>query len=146
MSATMEKGGNDHPEVPNLSALGRVWRDGLLEHQFLLQSCSRCGEARWYPRSRCPACGSDDSTPLASNGLGTIVSLSRIAVNAEPDFERQLPYVVALVNLAEGPTVVVRLVDQDADRCVIGATVEPDWSATGDLAPRFRLRSEDRGR
>jgi len=127
-----------------LSASGDAWRAALGARRFLLQACARCGRSRWYPRARCPGCGSAEAAPLEADGTGTVFSLSRVAVNAEPGFEGQAPYLIALIRLLEGPSVVARIVAADADRCAIGSSVEPDWTEPGDPTPRFRLRGEER--
>lgn len=60
--------------------------------------------------------------PYTSGGQGEVVSYT-IVTNAPEGFEEQVPYTLALVKLAEGPTVLAQLTDLD-EPVEIGMPVE----------------------
>ncbi|MER5619422.1 OB-fold domain-containing protein [Streptosporangium sp. NPDC002544] len=64
--------------------------------------CRECGDFFLYPRAYCPACMSDQ---VALEPVSGVATLESYVVNhrAAPGFEGEVPYVVALVRLAEGP-------------------------------------------
>jgi uncharacterized OB-fold protein len=90
--------------------------DGTSAGKFLLRRCSACKKAHWYPRSLCPFCFGECAWEEAS-GNGTIYSLS-VMKRAE------VPYVMAYVTLAEGPTMMTNIVDADLDSLKIGQAVK----------------------
>jgi uncharacterized OB-fold protein len=128
-----------------LSSAGDSWRESLASDRFLIQVCGRCGTARWYHRAACPACGSVTADDVASGADGRIISLTRVAVNAEPEFHGQAPYTLAFIQLDEGPSLIARM-SEGAATCSIGDPVTADWPAADHHVPRFKLRSESAGR
>jgi uncharacterized OB-fold protein len=60
--------------------------------------------------------------------------------NAPPDFQSDAPYVVALVDLEEGPRMMTRLIDCERERLQVGLAVEVVFlPAENDLVlPFFR--------
>lgn len=90
--------------------------EGTSAGKFLVRRCTACKKAHWYPRSLCPFCFGDCTWEEAS-GSGTIYSLS-VMKRAE------VPYVMAYVTLAEGPTMLTNIVDSDMDSLKIGQAVK----------------------
>ena len=70
-------------------------------HQFILQRCAACGAHQFYPRPFCLVCGSAEVAWVPSAGRGTIYAQTTVHVPVIPELEP--PYVVALVQLDEGP-------------------------------------------
>lgn len=83
--------------------------DAAKDGRFLLQRCTRCGKAIFYPRPVCPFCTAADLTWFIAGGIGTIHSITTVY---DPKNERSA-YQVALVTLAEGPRVLARCVSND---------------------------------
>ncbi len=79
--------------------------------ELLVQRCRKCGFHIWYPRPSCPRCGSLELEWAKSSGLGTVYSytvIRRVVANS-PDFQRDIPFVVAEVDLDEGVRLYGRL-------------------------------------
>jgi len=91
--------------------------DAAKKGMFLIRRCKECGKAHWYPRSICPFCWSDDTEWVEGSGKGTIYSYS-IMRRAAP------PYVMAYVQLAEGPRMMTNIVDMAFEDIAIGQAVE----------------------
>ena len=91
-------------------------------HEFLLQRCTQCRTYQFYPRPFCLKCGSFDVTWAPAAGTGTIYSQTTIHVSVLPELPP--PYVVALVELDEGPRFTAGIVGGPT---VIGDRVRLAW-------------------
>jgi uncharacterized protein len=102
------------------------------EARLLIGLCRRCDKAFFYPRALCPFCLNADTGLRSVSGDGTIYSYS--VVRFAP-----VPYAIALVTLAEGPTMMTNIVDCDLDRLSIGQRVRVTFkpSEEGQLVPMF---------
>lgn len=103
--------------------------------RLLVQCCQRCGNHQLYPRDRCIVCRGPVEWVEAS-GRGTIYSYTVIRQNYARPFRDWIPYVVALVDLAEGPRVMSNVVGCDPEEVHVGMAVR---------ASRFDVVSEEAG-
>lgn len=87
------------PAPDNVS--GQYWA-AAAGGQLLIQRCPSCGHCQFYPRAMCTECGSDVEWVEAS-GEGVIHTFTVIRQNLAPSFAGLGPYVVAIIELAEGP-------------------------------------------
>ncbi|MBN2191355.1 MAG: Zn-ribbon domain-containing OB-fold protein [Polyangiaceae bacterium] len=100
----------------------RQWRTRAARYSLLGAYCGRCDKPEFPPRPRCPRCG-HETTEFAFSGRGTVYSYS--VVRQGPDgFADQVPYVVALVALEEGPLLAAQLTDVEPGELRIGQPVE----------------------
>lgn len=83
--------------------------------ELALPRCDGCGAFCWYPKERCPACGSTTFTWTALSGRGRLFSWTVVRHAFLPEFAGLVPFVPALVALDEDPSVrlVTRIVDCD---------------------------------
>ena len=104
-------------------SLPRHWRLRQTYYRLEGSQCARCKE-RWFPpRSICPRCRSRELGPYSFTGRGEVYSYATV-YQAPAGFEPFLPYVVALVRLAEGPLVAAQLTDVEPEEVRIGQPVE----------------------
>ena len=96
-----------------------VFAAGLEEGEFRIQRCASCGMHIHYPRALCPACGSRDLEAVRASGRGTVYATS--VVRVRPGHGED--YNIALVDLAEGPRMMTRVVDTDPQDVGIGDAV-----------------------
>jgi uncharacterized OB-fold protein len=115
----------DHDSAP-------YWQ-GLHDGKLLVQRCQDCQEVQLYPRDRCLACRGPVAWEEAS-GRGTVYSFTVIRQNYARPFRDWIPYVVALVDLEEGPRVMTDLVDCDPDAVQVGMPVEARFEVVSDDA------------
>ena len=101
--------------IPN-SETQAYW-DGAAEGKLLYKKCKSCGEPHFYPRANCPFCWSDQVEWQQASGRGTIYTYSVMRRGAP------VPYAIAYVTLAEGPTMMTNIVDCDLDSIRIGQAV-----------------------
>jgi uncharacterized OB-fold protein len=77
--------------------------EAAAEHRLVVQRCDACGHHYLYPRSACPRCWSTGNTWIDASGRGSVYSSTVIHRNDLPAFRDRVPYVVAIVELEEGP-------------------------------------------
>ena len=129
--------------------------DGLRQQTFMLQRCNVCQRAYFYPRPFCPQldCHSRDVTSFQASGRGSIYSFV-INTRPMPGFEDEVPYVIAVVELDEGPRLMTNIIDVPGDDVTskaaaihVGDAVEVVYEhATETITlPKFRLRTTTEG-
>ena len=93
--------------------------DGRLE----LPVCDTCGHHIWYPRTWCPVCRTDAVTWTALSGRGTVYART-ILHKAVGAWGAAAPFVIAYVELEEGPRVLANVLADDPTTVAIGIPVE----------------------
>jgi uncharacterized protein len=112
------------------------------EGRLVLPRCDACGVFIWYPRTWCPSCGSGSVTWTEVSGEGTIYSYTVVHRGVGP-FRDAAPFVVAYVELKEGPRVLTNIVGSDPDRVSIGQTVSVVFSDTGEGSALYRFEPNE---
>lgn len=117
------------------------WR-GVGEHKLLLKSCLDCDKPHFYPRELCPYCYSDQFQWIEAAGTGEIYTYTVCHRPAGPAFADDVPYVIAIVALDEGPQMMTRLFGP-RDTARIGARVKVRYEHEGDglVLPFFEVVS-----
>jgi uncharacterized OB-fold protein len=104
------------PPLPAIDADSLPFWEGTRRGELLIQRCTACDKRQFYPRLRCVRCGGA-VTWIAASGAGRVYSYTVVHRAAHEAFAPHVPYVVALVDLAEGPRMMSRLrVAPDAAR------------------------------
>ena len=113
--------------------------DGAKAGELRLQRCGGCDHVYFPARPFCPACSSRDVNWFTASGKGTLFSYV-INHRAPPGFEA--PYIIAVVQLEEGPRMMSNLVDcpQTPDELILDMPLEVTFiKATDDISiPQFR--------
>ena len=96
------------------------------EHELWLRHCKACGKAYFYPRDICPLCFSRDTDWVQASGKGTLFTFGIVHQIPRPGYTGPLPFVIAMVELEEGPIMPTNIVDVDAapEALKIGMSVE----------------------
>ncbi len=115
--------------------------EGTVKGELRIQSCGACGELRHPPGPMCPSCHATEPSYVVASGRGSVYSF---VVHRHPPVPgKELPIVIALVELEEGVRMVGELLDVAADEAEIGMPVEasfidvedeltlPAWRAAG---------------
>ncbi|HTH98472.1 MAG TPA: Zn-ribbon domain-containing OB-fold protein [Stellaceae bacterium] len=125
--------------LPAPDALTAPFWSAVRQHRFMLPSCKACGRTHFYPRSLCPHCSSADLEWIEVSGTGTVYSFTLVQRAPSPAFSGQVPYVVAIVELAEGPHLMTGITGCDPKDVAIGMAVEADYLDIADATlPMFR--------
>jgi uncharacterized OB-fold protein len=116
--------------------------DATAAGQLVLPKCDECGTVIWYPRPFCPACASTSVSWMPASGRGTVYSftVNRRGVADLPAYRDAGVYVLAYVELEEGPRVMTNIVDCDADLVRIGQKVEAVFHDTGEGTALLRFK------
>ncbi len=121
-----------HPRPGRASVVTRPFWEATAEGRFLIQRCGACHKAAFYPRPACPHCGSAELGWEDACGAATVHTFSIARRPTHPKFTGDEPYVVAIVELAEGPHVTTNIVECDPDDVWIGMPVELVFDEVGD--------------
>lgn len=131
----------DLPE-PIRNADSQHYWDEMQQGRLVLQTCKACGNISFMPRHMCPSCWSPERDWTQASGRGTVHSYTIVRRASSPAFADRLPYVVALIDLEEGPRMPAALVGDGALEVAIGDAVSLTFEARGDqqLAVFERVR------
>jgi len=110
----------------------RTWWDAAAERRLLIVRCAACGEAHYYPRSFCPRCGAEEVAWEEASGLATLYTWSVVHQNDLPPFRDKVPYVAAIVDLAEGPRMMTNVVDTEPSSLRVGMALRVDFEELDD--------------
>jgi uncharacterized OB-fold protein len=124
-----------------LPEVKRFW-DATAEGHLMLPKCSDCGTVIWYPRPFCPECASLKIDWIQASGRGTIYSftVNRRGTADLSAYREAGTYVLAYVELEEGPRMMTNIVDCDPDSVRIGQAVELVFHDTGQGSALARFR------
>jgi uncharacterized OB-fold protein len=100
-----------------------VWRRIRSIYNIQGKHCKECDSYYFPPRPVCPTCRrKGELVDYRFKGLGKIHSFA-IVRQAPDEFKRQLPYVVAQVELDEGTRLTAQIVNVDPEDVKIGMRV-----------------------
>ncbi|MER5739468.1 MULTISPECIES: OB-fold domain-containing protein [unclassified Streptomyces] len=97
--------------TPDVDAFTRPYWDAAARGRLLLRRCRACARPHHYPREFCPHCWSEDVDWETASGRATLHTWSVVHRNDLPPFGDRVPYVAAVVDLAEGPRMMTEVVD-----------------------------------
>ena len=125
---------------PTLNADSAPYWNAARERRLVIRKCKDCGALHFMPRHLCPNCWSDQLEWVDAKGTGTVHSCTVIHRASAPEFAARVPYVVALIDLDEGPRMVSNVLGDDALQVRIGDRVELTFEDRGDgaLLPQFK--------
>jgi uncharacterized OB-fold protein len=117
--------------LPAIDDVNREFWAAAAEGRLLVQTCPHCGHCQFYPRALCTACG-DTPEWLECSGRGTVHTFTIIRQMGMRPFRDELPYVVAMVELEEGPMMMGNVTDCDPESVRIGMPVEAHFVRAAD--------------
>jgi uncharacterized OB-fold protein len=124
------------------SALTKPFWDAAKRGALVRQVCDQCGRNFFTPRLACPYCLSEEWAWEESSGRGEVYSFTVCHRAPEPGFA--VPYVLAIIDLEEGWSMLSNVVDCSPHDLRLGWPVEATWQqkANGLSLPVFRPRSD----
>jgi uncharacterized protein len=124
---------------PMMNRDSQFFWDGTAAEELRVQKCNACGELRFPPGPACPDCGALDRGHQVTAGTGTVFSY---VVHRHPPVPgKELPIVIALIDLDEGVRMVGEVVDVADDEVEIGMALRVDYRRIDDelTLPIWRL-------
>lgn len=109
-------------------------------HSLELQRCRDCSRFWFPPANRCAHCLSDSWTWTPVSGRGQLVTFTIMRRAYHPGFAEDVPYVVGVIELDEGPRLVSNVVGLAGSEPVVGmrlGVVFEDVAPEASL-PKFR--------
>jgi uncharacterized OB-fold protein len=116
--------------------------EGCRHHQLRIQRCCECHQHQFFPRLYCAKCFSERIEWINASGRAKVLSFTIVRRPVSAAFANDVPYVVALVTLEEGPQMMTNIAGCAPEEVRIGMPVEvifEDWSETISI-PKFRPR------
>lgn len=109
--------------LPRKDGVSAPYWEAAARGELVVQECPSCGHRQFYPRAVCTQCGGDPGW-LTCSGKGTVHTFTVIRQNHAKPFRDELPYVVAMVELEEGPQMMGNVRGCDVGDVYIGLPVE----------------------
>ncbi len=126
--------------APEVSPEAEPYWSAAAHGKLRLQHCVKCGAVVWYPRGICPECFAIELVWSDASGRGVIYSYTIIRRGATAAYQGHEPYVLAYVELEEGPRVMSNIVDvAPLSTLRVGLPVVAVFESDGDATlVRFR--------
>ncbi|WP_197746662.1 Zn-ribbon domain-containing OB-fold protein [Mycobacterium saskatchewanense] len=124
--------------MPNeLSAA--FWNALEKDGKLTVPECVSCGGRFFVPEPLCPYCGSGDWRWVNSQGIGSVYSFTVVHQTVSPD--QPTPFVLAIVELDDGWSMLTHVVDCEVDSVHVGTKVRvsPRRYDNGATLPTFVL-------
>jgi uncharacterized OB-fold protein len=130
------------PPVPTTDPLTKFFWDGINQHKLLILRCQECGHYIHPPRPICRACQSMNVAPAQVSGRGTLYSYTVTVQPFHPFWVDKVPYVLAVVELAEQENLRLtsNVIDCPEDKLKVGLPVAVVFKeiAPGVTLPLFK--------
>jgi hypothetical protein len=126
--------------LPRINRLSRPFWEGTKRHELLLQRCTACERYRFPPSERCPDCLGTAAAWVRVSGRGRVWSWIHMWQPYFPAFDADRPYVVAYVELDEGPRLMTTIVGCAPAEIACDMPVEVVFDDVTDAVslPKFR--------
>ncbi len=105
-------------------SIPRFWRNLPSRYNLIATHCSKCGGTYYPPRNFCPKCRRQSKLEtMKLSGKGEVLTYTVIHTPPE-GFERQAPYIMAIIKSDEGPSFTAQIVNCEPADMWIGMRVE----------------------
>ncbi len=130
--------------VPAMTTEAKPFWDAATQQRLTIQRCHDCKSWIWTPRPACNECGSEkvEWTPVSGKGEVYSFTVIRQVVGraASKAFESDIPYVIAWVDLDEGPRLITNIIGCPVEDVKLGMKVTVQFEQASDKIwlPKFR--------
>ena len=138
------------PQPGGLPALAspetRPFWEGCAAGELRLQRCAACGSWQFPPRPFCGTCRAPGPAWVRASGRARLASFTEVHRAPRPEMRSATPYLLALVDLEEGPRMMTTLTGANPARLRIGQPLEAVFGTPGPTPgplPLFRPSPED---
>lgn len=132
----------DGKPLPEITDLTRPFWSAAREGKLFMQKCPSCGTIDFFPKPWCVECGKREREWVEVRKTGTVYShtaASLVMMNL-PGWKEDLPVILCLVDLDDGPRMYAQLTGCSPEEVRIGMRVEAHFTAISEEAgiPKFR--------
>lgn len=124
--------------LPVPTPISQPYWDGLKAHTVRIQQCERCQHWIFFPRAHCPACASRQLAWRTISGEATLYSFTVARVPTLPEFSDEMPQLLAVVQLKEGPHLNTTIVGAAPETLKIGQALRPVFDDRPGVATLLR--------
>ena len=118
--------------VPQLTELTAPYWDAAREGRLVVQECRECRQLWHPPLHRCPHCHCGAPGWRTVCGDGTVYTYTVVRHPTHYAFADKIPYVLAIVELAEGPRLVTALTGVAPEEARVGMPVRAVFREVAD--------------
>ena len=115
--------------LPKPTAWSQPFWDGAKEGKLLLKRCKVCGHIDHPPYLFCTECSSEESEWIQASGKGKLYAYAVNTYGVPFPFMEDLPYVLAMIDLQEGPRMISNVVQCDHNELKNGMELEVVFEA-----------------
>ena len=128
---------NHLPEpIPNADS--QHYLEMAIQENLVIRQCKKCSQKHFMPRYLCPNCWSDDLEWIKASGNGIVHTYTIIRRPALQTFKQETPYVLAMIELEEGPRMIANVVGEGALDIQINDCVKLVFESRGEYKlPQF---------
>jgi hypothetical protein len=128
--------------MPEVTPVNAIFWEGTALGELRLRRCQACDHRFRFVSSWCPVCWSADLDWVRASGLGKVSAMTVVHMAPYESVAERVPYVLALIELDEGPVMMSNVIDLPYDQVEIGMPVEVTFENRGELKlPQFRPRT-----
>jgi len=133
----------ERPLPQPITPEAKPYWEGLREQKLMLPRCRACRRAFFYPRVVCPHCHASDIEWFQASGRGKLHSFEIAYQSFNKAFKVKPPFVLAMIELEEGPRMMSNLIGIEPDpkkiRCDMPVEVVFEKQTDEITLPLFRL-------
>ncbi len=118
--------------IPAVTDLTRPYWESARAGRLVTQRCRSCGRVWHPPLPACPHCHGTDIGWREVSGDGTVYTYTVVRHATHAALADQVPYVIAIVELAEGPRLVTGVTGCAPDDVRVGMAVRARFRQVAD--------------
>ena len=125
--------------LPRPTGDTKLFWEACKKHELQFQRCSGCGYIRWPCSIICPQCYSQEAEWFKISGKGKVYTFTVMHGIYHKGFTNEAPYVVAIIELDEGPFFLSNIVGCKPQDVLCDMPVEVSWENAGEFClPKFK--------
>ena len=130
--------------LPAVTTEAKPFWDAAAQQKLIIQRCQDCNAWVWTPRPSCNECGSEKVEWTQMSGKGEVYSFTVIRQvvgrAASQAFEPDIPYVIAWVDLDEGPRLITNIIGCPVENVKLGMKVAVQFEKASEKVwlPKFK--------
>ena len=111
--------------LPQPTEASAPFWDGLRRERVCIQQCDACAHWIFFPRLHCPQCAARALTWREVSGQGQLATYTVARVPTLPEFSDEMPQLLAVVQLDQGPHLNTTIVGVAPEDLKVGQRVRP---------------------
>ena len=119
--------------IPGMTELTAPYWDAAREGRLVVQECRECRQLWHPPLPACPDCHSTELGWREVSGTGTVCTYTVVRHPTHFAFADKIPYVIALVELAEGPRLIAGITGRPPGEVWAGMPVRAVFREVGEV-------------